>query len=565
MRIAGKIQLLVGSVLVLCLAIAAGLTFRGLHSLEAISLDAMASQLMDERQRQLKDLTAAAAHIVSTANFYTDAVNALSPMRFGAQGQDGFWVMDTTGMMYVSASLPELTGKMQKGHFQDSHGRYMVDEILEAAASSETGFLSFSFEKDGETAEKLLAYRLVPEWDWIVCADLWMDDIKGHLDARRMEHADAVFQTGKSMAGTGLVLGITLFLFVRWMTSRIFGPLRETAYRFREIAEGGGDLTASVRVWTHDEVGRMAKAFNAFLGMLRKQVGAIGLIAQGIQKEAVAFSHVGRELAETSQAVEKGTCGLAKQMGHLDDEMASVTQAILSVESDTHKVRGIADKLKEAVGLVAAQSEKVLNTTKTTLSRSETASQRMQKLGGAAASIHRVVDLITDIADKTQLLALNATIESARAGAAGRGFAVVASEIKELSRKTSEATGEIRGRLNEILRTAGEAGEEIGGIVAVAEELETMMQAMAADMQNRQHQAVDLSTAMAGIGQGVDRVKESIGRTLENTGKMAEEVEKVSHTAAHLQKNSNAVGNSVSILETLSLDLGHRMGRFVVG
>ncbi|MCW7753386.1 methyl-accepting chemotaxis protein [Desulfobotulus sp. H1] len=565
MRIAGKIQLLAGSVLVLCLGIAGGLAFHGLYSLEAMSLNAMERQLMEERQRQLEDLTSAAAHIVSSANFYTDAVNALSAMRFGTQQDDGFWVMDTAGMLYVSAVFPELAGTMQKGHFEDSDGRFLVDEILEAATTAEAGFLSFSFEKNGHTAERLLAYRVVPEWEWIVCADLWMDDVTQHLDARRMEYADAVLRTGKSMAGAGLVLGITLFIFVRWMTGRIFGPLRETAYRFREIAEGGGDLTASVRIWTRDEVGRMAKAFNAFLAMLRNMVGEIGQTAEAIRREGQGFTLVGRKLGETSLAVEKGIGGVEKEMGHLEEEMASVGKAILAVESDTCKVRDIAENLKEAVGLVAVQSTSLLDTTKTSLVRSEAASRCMQRLRGAAAHIHRVVDLITDIADQTQLLALNATIESARAGVAGRGFAVVASEIKELSRKTSAATEEIRGRLSEIYSSAGEAGEKIGGIVDVAQELEGRMRSMAEDMQRRQHQAADLTAAMAGIGCGVDRVRNSVGITLENTGKMAEEVEGLRHTAALLQKNSDEVGSAVTILETLSRDLGKRMGRFVVG
>ena len=564
MRIAGKIQMLVAAVLVLCLVGFAGIAFWGFRALERMTLNALESQLLEERRRQLEDLTASAAHVVSTAHFYEDAVNALSAMRFGPGGEDGFWVMDEDGMVYVSAARPELVGKVQRD-FQDASGKQVVVEILNAVEQAEVGFLHFSFEKEGRAEEKLLAYRHVPAWNWIVCADLWMDDVEKRLHAQRVEHAGAVRDVCKGMGGPTSVLALGLFVLVRWMAARISGPLRETAFRFREIAEGGGDLTRSLAVRGRDEVGRMAQAFNAFLGLLRKVVEEIAQGAESIRREAETFGTLGETLGNTAVAVEAGTQGVQHQMGLLEGEMGTVMEAMRVVEGETRQVQRVSESLKEALSLVVGRSAEALRTTEDTLSRSEAAQAGMERLDAAAAGIRNVVNLITEIADQTHLLALNATIESARAGGAGKGFAVVAGEIKILSRQTAEATGEIRERLEEIHGAAVQAKAGISCIVEVAGRLERLMRGMALDMEARQEEISGMALAVTGIGAGVDRVRDSVHRARETAAGASAEVEKVRHAAESLRKNSAEVRASVRLLEGLSEELGGRVGRFVVG
>ncbi|MHA6493512.1 methyl-accepting chemotaxis protein [Pseudomonas borbori] len=89
----------------------------------------------------------------------------------------------------------------------------------------------------------------------------------------------------------------------------------------------------------------------------------------------------------------------------------------------------------------------------------ETAADSVQQVSSDSENIEKIIEVITAIAEQTNLLALNAAIEAARAGEHGRGFAVVADEVRSLATRTQDSTREIRGMIGKLQDGAGKAAE----------------------------------------------------------------------------------------------------------
>lgn len=118
------------------------------------------------------------------------------------------------------------------------------------------------------------------------------------------------------------------------------------------------------------------------------------------------------------------------------------------------------EQTAEAVGKVEA----VLNKVQEVSDQVDATASSMARLNDATASIQGITTSINEIADQTNLLALNAAIEAARAGDYGRGFAVVAEEVRNLARKTTEATGEIADVLKRVSQETGSTSQMLSSL-----------------------------------------------------------------------------------------------------
>ena len=193
-------------------------------------------------------------------------------------------------------------------------------------------------------------------------------------------------------------------------------------------------------------------------------------------------------------------------------QMDLVGKASHKASSDVGSVASGAEELSASVSEISHQVARSHEVTSLAQEITQSARSDVEGLEHATSTINQVVDLITEIAEQTNLLALNATIEAARAGEAGRGFAVVASEVKALAEQTRKATDEIREPIEAIQSSAnnvvdsmgkihtsiGEASETSGSISAAVEEQNAATQEIARAAQSAAGATSEASSSVVG-------------------------------------------------------------------
>jgi methyl-accepting chemotaxis protein len=176
---------------------------------------------------------------------------------------------------------------------------------------------------------------------------------------------------------------------------------------------------------------------------------------------AAASGALSTQVAQVSRGAEQQRDrveGTASAMTEMNATVLEVARSAGQASEQSEATRSKAGDGAELVDKVV-QSINLVNAVAATLQTS------MQELGVQAESIGGVMNVISDIADQTNLLALNAAIEAARAGEAGRGFAVVADEVRKLAEKTMTATQEVGASITAIQQSARTNIDEVGEAV----------------------------------------------------------------------------------------------------
>jgi methyl-accepting chemotaxis protein len=268
---------------------------------------------------------------------------------------------------------------------------------------------------------------------------------------------------GVALLGAGIVGAVVWAREVRRHRRAQHVNARRLELRLREMSDAlarvaQGDLAAELPVEQFDEgeLRVMASSFDSTIGRLRDLVAqaqqygtalsqASVELRAGAAQQATAASEQSSVVAETTATIEE----LAATAAQIAQTSESVARAASDTLQLTELGRAAVASSVQAMDLVGERVEVI--------------SERAVSLGDTGREIGRVIDVIDDLAERTNMLALNAAIEAARAGEHGQGFAVVAAEVRRLAERARASTTQIQSLVTRITT-------ESGATVLVAEE-----------------------------------------------------------------------------------------------
>ncbi|MCL6503936.1 MAG: hypothetical protein K6T86_14730 [Pirellulales bacterium] len=254
-----------------------------------------------------------------------------------------------------------------------------------------------------------------------------------------------------------------------------------------------------------------------------------------VAENSTAMSSSADELSAVSGQMSadiEETAAQANVVSAAAEEVSKNVQTVAAgVEEMGASIKEIARNATEAAR-IATEAVEVANATNQTIS----------KLGQSSAEIGQVIKVITTIAGQTNLLALNATIEAARAGEAGKGFAVVANEVKELAKKTAEATEDISRKIEAIQGDTKGAVEAIKNITGVINQMNEISNSIASAVEEQSattsEMARNVSEAAKGsseIAQSITSVAQTAASTKQGAANTRSAAEELARMAAELQ------------------------------
>jgi len=544
----------------------------GVDRIRNLILDEVGALMLEAEKEKIKVATQTAAE---TLGQILKDIPAAERLNFLRKGISTFrYEDDKSGYLFVSEgtvfrahpTAPDLVNKNMRDE-KDANGVNFVSE-MDAAARKGGGFVRYAFPKPGMGVQPKLSYAVaIPDSPYWIATGIYIDNIE-----REKTRIGDVISSVIKRNTTIVLVGIVIVLVVVVGPSTVFvvrsitRPLAQATEAAQHVAAGKYDIDLDEA--GRDEAAELSRALNAMAATLRDNIERITaktkeaeqktLAAEAASQEAeaarqqaeqaksqgmldaagrlesiaIVVSEASDRLSDRIESANRGARTQAERTSDTATGMDEMTATVLEVARNASAAAGTTESARNK----AVEGSKVVCEVLTSMKNMEEQSARLKddmgRLGSQAQDIGRVLTVITDIADQTNLLALNAAIEAARAGEAGRGFAVVADEVRKLAEKTMVATKEVGEAINAIQQSARQNVDNVERSVSLiartAEQAGSSRSALD-EIVRLVDSASDQVRAIATASEQQSAASEEINRSVDQVNTISEET---SHTMA---------------------------------
>lgn len=375
-----------------------------------------------------------------------------------------------------------------------------------------------------------------------------------------------------SAAGAAVLAVLLGMLMVR-MIARPLARLKDLM-----VVGARGDLRVRTEYTSKDEIGQLSASFNMMMERITELVSETNETAVKVLETAGELGGASRKTAisakEIAAATEEiaggaGSLALEAERGNeLTDQIGQQMQAVVAANREMDEA---ARSVGRSSGQGAKQLAELLKQTSQTGEMTNALVQKVNDLKETAFSVIKVLDVMKNITQQTNILSLNATIEAARAGEAGRGFMVVADEIRQLADQSKQSIAVVAGITDRIMTEMNETVQVLSDVAPLFEKQMTSVKGTSDIFVSVQEQMENFIASLESVTTSIDSLSHSqvvLSDAMANVSAVAEESSATSEEVASLSGEQQNVSDQLvalsAKLETASDQLKQKLSSFTV-